>query len=357
MTRSLERPVLLPGLTRAWRDRNTLQLGVAPGRAVLVELADPGTARLLDLLDGRRTEPVVVRDAHRLGIPAAATRTVLHTLRCAGLVVTTGALLPEQLTGSARTRLASEGAALALRVPGVQPTPAAVLRGRQGSSIVLAGRSRLAAPVALALAQAGVGHLHVDVSGTVTAESLGGSPLTPDDVGQPAAAAIIGAVLRAAPETRTGAVRRGHATLVVQFPAERPAVLTAAGHGARAQPYLNVAVRDGTPVVGPLVRPGRPPCLTCLDLHRRDRDAGWAALSGQLGAQPGTAGGEPLTATTALAAAALVTAEALAHVDGERPETLGATIEVDGPHRLRRRSWPAHPSCGCERAAAPGPRQ
>ncbi|MEU4664928.1 hypothetical protein AB0F83_24575, partial [Micromonospora chalcea] len=40
----LVRPILLPGLTRLWRDRHTLQLGELPGRAVLLEMSSPGTA-------------------------------------------------------------------------------------------------------------------------------------------------------------------------------------------------------------------------------------------------------------------------------------------------------------------------
>ncbi|MER6592978.1 hypothetical protein ABT214_14230, partial [Micromonospora purpureochromogenes] len=59
----LPRPTLLPGLTRLWRDRHTLQLGLDPGRAVLLEVADPRAARLLDLLDGSRSERGILADA------------------------------------------------------------------------------------------------------------------------------------------------------------------------------------------------------------------------------------------------------------------------------------------------------
>ncbi|MGH3681909.1 MAG: hypothetical protein ACRDT2_16870, partial [Natronosporangium sp.] len=55
----LARPTLLPGLRRIWRDRHRLQLGVDPARAVTLQLPEPGTARLLDLLDGTRSERTV----------------------------------------------------------------------------------------------------------------------------------------------------------------------------------------------------------------------------------------------------------------------------------------------------------
>ena len=58
MSRTLAiRPTLLPGLRRLWRDPHRLQLGTGPGRAVILELHRPGRARVLDLLDGTRTEP------------------------------------------------------------------------------------------------------------------------------------------------------------------------------------------------------------------------------------------------------------------------------------------------------------
>ncbi len=90
----LVRPTLLPGLTRLWRDRRTLQLGELPGRAVLLEMSSPGTARLLDLLDGTRSERAVLAEAGAAQVPPDEARALLDTLRDAGLVVAAQALLP-----------------------------------------------------------------------------------------------------------------------------------------------------------------------------------------------------------------------------------------------------------------------
>ncbi len=49
------RLALVPGLRRLWRDRQTVQFGTDPRRAVVLEFADPALARVLDLLDGSRT--------------------------------------------------------------------------------------------------------------------------------------------------------------------------------------------------------------------------------------------------------------------------------------------------------------
>ena len=81
------RPTLLPGLRRLWRDRHAVQLGTDPRRAVVLEFADPGLARVLDLLDGSRTEQTVLRDAATLGIAEPAAAALLDTLRDSGLAV------------------------------------------------------------------------------------------------------------------------------------------------------------------------------------------------------------------------------------------------------------------------------
>jgi bacteriocin biosynthesis cyclodehydratase domain-containing protein len=140
---------------------------------------------------------------------------------------------------------------------------------------------------------------------------------------------------------------RGKATFVVLVGHAAPASLTAFSYGTRRLAHLAVCVRDGTVVVGPLVRPGSSPCLNCLDLHRQDLDPDWRAVAAQL--HTSSEVGEPVTATTALAAAAFATFEVLTHVDGGTPSTLGATVEITEPGRHTRRQWSQHPSCGCRR--------
>jgi hypothetical protein len=357
MSRSpLLRPILLPGLPRIWRGPHTLQLGLDPARAVLVDLPDPRTARVLDLLDGTRPERVVLARAAQLGIPADETRTLLDTLHAAGFVVGAHTLLPAALPDDARRRLSGEAAALALRTAGrATPrqrgagSPAQILRRRAAARVVVAGRGRLAAPIAVALAQAGVGHIHADLDGHVTPAELPGGPLTAAETDRPRADAVALAVQRAAPGTETRPVRRGAASLLVQLGYDQPVALLAAGHAGRRQAHLAVSIREGTAVVGPLVPPTGAPCLNCLDLHRTERDADWP----QLAAQIGTQAPEPCSVVNLIAAAAYATAEALAFLDGGTPQTLGAAVEVCAPGRFRRRTWTPHPACGCARHRRP----
>ncbi|MEV4812344.1 hypothetical protein [Micromonospora avicenniae] len=342
----LPRPTLLPGLTRLWRDRHTLQLGVGPERAVLLEIADPRAARLLDLLDGTRSERGVLSHPLTTDVGAEPARTLIEALRAAGLLVPGHTLLPRDLAGPTRARLGAEAGALALAAARLPATPAQVLRRRLAARVLVTGTGRLGAAVAVALAQAGVGQVTAELSGPVRPADLAGTGIPAADLGRPLAAAVREAIARSAPGTAGSTGRRGRADLVVQVGTDRPAALLAAGYAQRRQPHLLITLQEGVPVIGPLVRPPAGPCLNCVDLHRTDRDPDWPRLAAQL------AGEESLPAgatATLLVAAGFATAEALAQLDGGTPETVGAAVEVTAAGRFRRRGWPPHPSCRCSR--------
>ncbi|GIG85873.1 hypothetical protein [Plantactinospora endophytica] len=345
MTRTvLPRPTLIPGLARLWRDRHTLQLGLDPRRAVLLEVANPAAARLLDLLDGSRSERAVLDHAATIDVARDDARTLIDTLRAAGLVVAAHTLLPTDLPEPARQRLSAEAAALALHGRDSPGTPAQLLRRRAAARVVVTGQGRLAAPVAVTLAQAGVGQVHPDLRGRVGPPDTIGGNLLATDVRRQSAAAVVDAIARSAPGTDTRPVRRGRADLVVQVGADRPAGLLAAGYAQHRQAHLLLTLRDGVPVVGPFVRATGSPCLNCLDLHRRDRDPGWPGLAAQLAAGGGQ---EPCLTSTLVAAVGYAVSEVLAFLDGGTPDTVGGAVEVTGAGRLRRRTWPPHPACDC----------
>jgi hypothetical protein len=335
----------LPALRRLWRDPHRLQLGTDPDRAIILELTDPACARLLDLLDGVRTEATVVRDAVRDGIPAEEAKAILSALRTAGYVVDADALSPAGLADATRRRLHHESAALALR----GCTAASVIRRRLAAQVLVTGASQLAVPIACTLASSGVGHLDPDVTGVARMSDVVPAGLLPSDAHRPRGVAAAEAVRRAAPDVNLTPLRPGQATFAVLIGFSAPAALTALSLGSRRLAHLSVAVRDGAVIVGPLVRPGLTPCLNCLDLHRLDRDPAWARVAAQL--QTGPEAAEPLTATTALAGAAYAAAEVLAHIDGGVPATLGATVEIAVPGQSTRRRWSLHPRCDCRRRA------
>src|SRR5512147_854508 len=107
------RLTMLPGLRRLWRDEHTLQLGTDGGTAILLEVTHPALARVLDLLDGTRTERGVQRDASAMGVPEAAVTELVATLRDARLLLTADELMPISVPERTRHRLWAEAAALA----------------------------------------------------------------------------------------------------------------------------------------------------------------------------------------------------------------------------------------------------
>jgi hypothetical protein len=354
------RPVLLPHLRRLWRDARTLQFGTDPQRAVVLEFSDVTSVRVIDLINGERTVHQILTQARRSGIGPEQARAVLDALGDAGLLVGSHVLLPRGLAEPARTRLTGEATALALarvgpgprrQIHGDEESPADVLRRRWTTRVLVAGHGALAAPVAAGLAAAGIGHLFPAVDGWVRPEDIAVGGLLPADVNRSRAAATADAIRRVAPEAVISPLRQTTVSFIVRVGTRTPSALAARGVRGRGVPRLEVCIRDGVVVVGPLVVPGRRPCGRCFELHRRDRDPMWPALAAQLATARD--GAEPCASATLLAGAAYTVAEVLSHVDGRTARTAGATIEMAGPARVRRRSWSPHPRCECSRGRQP----
>jgi hypothetical protein len=79
------RPALKAGLLPLWRDRDTLQLGVDPRRAVALTGLGKAAA-VISLLDGSRDREAVIAAAQSYGIPAGAADRVLALLAAAGVL-------------------------------------------------------------------------------------------------------------------------------------------------------------------------------------------------------------------------------------------------------------------------------
>jgi hypothetical protein len=109
------------------------------------------------------------------------------------------------------------------------------------------------------------------------------------------------------------------------------------------RPHLVVRLEPDRAVVGPLVLPGRSPCVRCHDLSRCHLDRAWPHLLAQLCRQTVTP--EPTLLAWAASTAAV---QVRAWLAGGLPETVGSTLELGlADFRLGSRSWPAHPGCGC----------
>jgi hypothetical protein len=122
---------------------------------------------------------------------------------------------------------------------------------------------------------------------------------------------------------------------------------------AQGVAHLQVRVRDGAGLVGPLVIPGITSCLGCADLHRRDRDAAWPAVAAQLRHAVGVADRATLLATAALALSQVnrvigAVRGSDAEHDSAPPPALNTTLEFDvHAGSIAARHWPRHPLCAC----------
>ncbi|MEV7397171.1 hypothetical protein [Aeromicrobium sp. NPDC092404] len=287
------RPALRPGAPLLRRDATHLQVGTSPG----IVFADrPGLVELLRLLDG-------ARDVERLAAVARATipelgrpvAEVLAELRSAGVVF-------DATRWSGARRRGMDAEARHADVVGDDP---ARLRHRQAYGLSVhadAGSRRLAEIAQAILTDSGVTDLGADEPDLLVVVSCG----------EPARTVF------------EQSVRLG-------------------------LDHLPVVIDEDRVRIGPLVRPGFTPCMSCHDLHRADWDRAWPALVHQLGRQTATMTPPAVGAVTLHAAALEIAVEVLAHAEGRPGRTTGRCLVV-GPAHDERAAWPLafHHACTCD---------
>jgi hypothetical protein len=280
------------------RGRTQLQVGLEP-TAVLV--AHAGAAALVEHLDGHHDLAVLRALGAGVGMAPADVDAVLRALDGARL------LAPSPRTPG-RTRTA-------VRLVGLGPL------GRQVLRLLLAAGLRV---------YAADGHPDPTRRRAVR-------PLDLEDLPRPRGGGLTLVNHWSKPEQVPLAL-----TVVAADTVEPDRLLTDALLRNDA-PHLVLRAAGRGVTVGPLVLPGRTACLRCTDLTRRDADPGWPVLLGQLVTL------RLATPAVLLAwAASLGATQVLAHLQGQLPESGGATVELgEQDHLMRWRAWPVHPGCGC----------
>ena len=302
--------MLRAGLAPLWRDRDTVQIGVDPRRAVAISGGSQAAA-VIRMLDGSRDRDQVIAAARGTGIPPAVTERILGLLAAAGVLVDHPAdavrAIPAELRRDLMPVLAT-----------------ASLTGQDGDG----GLATLARRRATVVEVRG----HGPVAGTII------SLLTQSGV----AASSRGLL---------GASRSRTPDLVVLTQRQTPALATALVR--IHQPHLAVYAGEAIGVVGPLVQPGSTACLSCLDLTRAAKDPAWPLILAQL---PEHAADLPACdPVLAASVAAQAAGQVLAFADRAPAglATVSATLELVLPSwQWRRRSWLPHPACICRSQAA-----
>ena len=354
-----------PGLVLVWRGPESAQIGLDPGRGIVLEgLTPPDRALLEDLSTG--FDEAVLPDV----VPGPGpdrSRDLVRLLAQSEVLVGSraGRGILAQVARDA-PRLAPDAAVWGLVYPDAGDGWE-LLAARRRRVVEVRGGGRTGMALATVLVAAGVGRVRLVERRSVQAADVGPAGAGFEDVGVPAAAATA----RAAGRLRRRVRRTRRATAGPHPPGGRgPRPTSSCSCGAPSptarppRPCSPAASRicpSSSASAGswsvPLVLPGRGACLRCLDLHRADRDPAWPRVLAQLTGRASPTASEE--AASALLGASLAALQVLCHLDGRaRPAALGATLEVELPDGLAsRRPWPPHPSCGCWRVAPAGQRE
>ncbi|MDU0314789.1 hypothetical protein RKE38_13910 [Phycicoccus sp. M110.8] len=313
-------PKLLGPLLR--RGPGQVQVGVEPGRSVVLDGLGEDEVGALEVLDGTRPVPTV------LTTPGGAR--VLRLLADRGLLAVPAG--SEGLPPGQRALLDDDVQAL-LRLTSPPEGAYAVAGARRAAHVLVVGRGSVPDAVAGTLRRAGVGRVDV---GPGAADAWEMADLEQDVAAAPPS--------RSCPGPSLVVLAARHA---LDPRVARPWV-------RRAVPVLPVLVGATEAVVGPVVDPaGSPsgPCLACLDLARTDLDPAWPRLLEQLTRPTVGAGVEVGGEASLVAMAAAMTAMVgLGVLDGRRLPS-GRSLEVGLPWPgVRQRYWTAHPRCTAEHA-------
>ncbi len=314
------RPALRAGLLPVWRDRDTIQIGIDPRRAIALTGVGAAAA-IIGLLDGSRDRAQVVSAAVQLGVPVQLAERMLELLAAAGMLVDFPAALLRALPAELRPQLLPELAAASLARLDADGG-AQVLTRRAAAAVRVCGAGRIPAAIADVLTASGVAATVAPEPERVVVRASGHQALPPVLI-----------------------------VLCDYQPAGHPLPEPADRLRRDGVTHLAVSAGEAIGAVGPLVRPGVSACLRCVDLARAERDPAWALIRAQLASrQPDPPACDAALATAVAAQAA---AQALQFID--RPTAPGpaenATLELVQPGwQWRRRPWPPHPACTCRAA-------
>lgn len=345
---------LKPGLQLVSRGPGTVQIGL-DGRhgTVLDGLVDADVEVLHALVDG--IDGAVVTDP--LPPEPAAAEVALRARRIVRALAGSGTLVRTRSgraalarVGELRARLTADAAAWSLTHGAGDGWE--LLAARRRCGVLVQGSGRTGALLAATLAATGIGQVVVDDTTRTAATDCIPGGAVPADIGVPRAQTARRAVDRAlgrpASQQHAPDPELRRPDLVVLLDRSAADAGRADRLVAEDVAHLSIVVRETSIVVGPLVLPGRSPCLRCLDLHRSTRDPQWPLVLAQLLASRQRRRAPLEETALAQSAAALASLQVLGHLDGVVPAAAGATLEVDLPDGLTtRRPWSIHERCGC----------
>ncbi|WP_111601080.1 ThiF family adenylyltransferase [Streptomyces sp. Amel2xB2] len=364
--------MIKPALRRAWRDRQTVQYGVAPAHAVLLGPVDDATAAFMESMDGTRSMAQLREEAVRLGLHEGTADRLVDRLASAGVL--DDATADREASAAVGDRLRPDLASLSVvhRGPG---EGLGKLVARREACVQVRGAGRVGALVASTLSAAGVGEVAVVDGGQVEPWDTAPGGIPWEECGERRDAAARRAVARARPwRSRTarrgarpgaraagaghGGRVRGRPGLVVLAPrdgldAYAPDPGAAEGFVGAGTPHLYGGVVESTGFVGPLVTPGISPCAGCILRSRAEREPSWPLVVGQWRTsarrRSGVAACDSALATVVAGA---IASYALSFLDGDGACAAGYRTRFALPHLMgSTEQFSAHRECPCGAAS------
>jgi bacteriocin biosynthesis cyclodehydratase domain-containing protein len=114
----------------------------------------------------------------------------------------------------------------------------------------------------------------------------------------------------------------------------------------RDVPHLPIVFGEAYATIGPMVDPGRSPCLYCLEFHHRDADQAWAAIASQLWGRAAPAE-TPLVSREVSALAARLVLNRLRD-EWSAPAGTATSLRIAAATgEVTQEKWMPHPECGC----------
>jgi hypothetical protein len=112
----------------------------------------------------------------------------------------------------------------------------------------------------------------------------------------------------------------------------------------RDLPHLTVNFSDTRVELGPIIEPGRGPCLYCIERHRTDADEAWPAIISQLWGRRSALESPAIVGEVV----AVVARMAIRRLTEEPTPPSFSTLELDALTGERsNRAWSIHRECGC----------
>jgi hypothetical protein len=330
------------------RGAGSLQLGLSPGAGVVLDGLSDAEIAVAERLDGTLDIPALYAAAAATGVAADRVSALIATLNEHRLLVDAASDRAWlcQVDGPQRHPLHPQSTATAIAAAyGLAGDGLDYVARRAAQHVVISGEGDLPAALADLLRAGGVGQVSVGVNALNTVDhELGGNL-------EPRGRSVNGRLPAALRPGPTSDVCPPASPDLVVLPV-MGAVHADAGEPwlRRGIPHLPVVVQAHRVQVGPLISGrGLGPCLLCMDLHRRDRDAAWPAVLSQLSPTWPLSSGAPVTLESSLTALAVGVAAMIVHtcLDGQPvPVDVSLELALPWPAAISRR-WFRHPLCQC----------